>query len=249
MAESFADQLRALGLEPGDTVLMHSSMKALGTKQTPEAFLREIIEALGPEGTLLLPALTYANVTADRPLFSVRVSEPCIGLLPRTFFHMEGVKRSLHPTHSVCAFGKRAAELTAQHALDDTPVGPHSPFMLLPAHGGKLLFVGDVLRCCTMMHGIEEIANTPYTLQKERTRYIIEDCDGNRTPRDMIGHDFAGWKQEYGRIRDILAPPAIRTGRVGEAGCTLIDAAALVQRALEKLRENPYFFVSKSEEA
>ena len=246
MPESFVPQLRALGLQPGDTVLMHSSMKALGTTQPPEAFLRAVIEALG-EGTLLLPALTYENVNANQPLFSVRTSEPCIGLLPRTFFHMKGVVRSLHPTHSVCAYGKRAVELTAQHAQDDTPVGPHSPFMLLPACGGKLLFVGDVLGCCTMMHGIEEIAGAPYTLQKERTRYIVEDCDGNRTPRDMVGHDFVGWKQEYGRIRDILAFPAIRHGKMGEACCTLIDAAALAQAALEKLRGDAYFFVSKSQ--
>ena len=30
--------LRALGVREGDTVLMHSSMKSLGTKETPEYF-------------------------------------------------------------------------------------------------------------------------------------------------------------------------------------------------------------------
>jgi len=246
MQESFAPQLRDLGLEPGDIVLMHSSMKALGATMTPEAFLREILTVLGPQGTLLLPALSYMNVTAQQPVFSVRESEPCVGLLPRTFFRMEGVVRSLHPTHSVCAYGKMAKELTARHILDDTPVGSHSPFMQLKAHGGKLLFVGDVLACCTFMHGIEEMANTPYTLSEGRTRYIIEDYDGNRTPRDMITHDFKGWEQEYERVRDVLAYPDIRTGKVGKANCTLIDAAALARAALAKLGEDLYYFVSKS---
>ncbi|MCL2812761.1 MAG: AAC(3) family N-acetyltransferase [Clostridia bacterium] len=248
MPESFVSELRDLGLEPGDIVLMHSSMKALGTKMPPEAFLEDILSVLGPQGTLLLPALTYENVSAQQPLFSVRTSEPCIGLLPRAFFHMKGVVRSLHPTHSVCALGKMAKELTAQHALDDTPVGPHSPFMLLKAHGGKLLFVGDVLGKNTFMHGIEEIAKTPYTLSKERTRYIIEDYDDNQTLRDMITHDFKGWEQEYQRVRNVLPYPAIRTGKVGEADSTLIDAAALAQIVLEKLAGDPYYFVSKSEE-
>jgi len=249
MPKTFTDQLRALGVQPGGTVLMHSSMKALGTNQTPGAFLRELIGALGPEGTLLLPALTYESVSPKQPLFSARESEPCVGLLPRTFFRMEGVVRSLHPTHSVCAYGKRAEELTARHALDDTPVGPHSPFMLLAACGGKLLFVGDVLDACTFMHGIEEIAGAPYTLAEGRVRFIVEDIDGNRTPRDMIVHDFRGWEQAYHRVRDILAYPAIRTGKVGKADCTLIDAAALAEKALEKLREDVYYFVYRSEGA
>jgi len=245
MTDHFTAQLHALGLQPGDVVLMHSSMKALGTKMPPEAFLRAVIAALGQEGTLLLPALTYDNVTADQPLFSARTTVPCVGLLPRTFFRMEGVARSLHPTHSVCAFGRKAKELTSRHALDDTPVGPRSPFMLLPAHGGKLLFVGDVVRSCTFMHGVEEIARAPYALKKERTRFIIEDEENRRITRDMICHDFQGWRQEYQRIREIVTYPDIRTGKVGKADCTLIDAGALGEKALEKLHGDPYFFVSR----
>jgi len=243
--EYIKEQLYALGLEPGDVVLMHSSMKSLHTKMSPEAFLQEVIAALGPEGTLMLPALTYASVTAEQPLFSVRDTEPCIGLLPRTFYHMDGVLRSVHPTHSVCAIGRLAVELTSQHVLDDTPVGPHSPFMLLADYGGKLLFIGDVVTSCTFMHGIEEIAGAPYALQTKRTRYIIEDGNGCRTSRDMISHDFEGWKQEYQRIKDILEYPDIMVDKVGDADCTLIRASSLAEKALMKLRKNLYFFVSR----
>jgi len=246
MNNVFHTQLHDLGLQPGDTVLMHSSMKSLGTKKTPEAFLQEVIAALGPEGTLLLPALTYENVNADQPLFSARFTEPCIGLLPRTFFHMEGVLRSLHPTHSVCAFGKLAKELTSQHILDDTPVGPHSPFRLLIKYGGKLLFIGDVVSSCTFMHGLEEIAVTPYVLKKDRTQYIIKDIEGHQTSREYFEHDFTGWHQEYQRIQDILLYPNIRMGKVGKANCTLIDTAALAKKALEILRNDPFYFVSKA---
>ena len=245
MSVDYHVQLRALGLRPGDIVLMHSSMKALGTKMTPDAFLREVVAYLGPEGTLLLPALTYENVNANQPLFSVRETEPCIGLLPRAFFRMKGVSRSLHPTHSVCALGKMAEELTSGHALDDTPVGPRSPFMLLPAYGGKLLFIGDVLGSCTFLHGIEEIAGAPYTLARGRTRYTVENFLGQRQDRYMISHDFDGWDQQYQRIREILTYPDLRTGKVGEADCTLIDAEALAEKALEKLRRDPFFFVSR----
>jgi len=223
-------------------------MKALGTTKTPLEFIGSIIDAIGPDGTLLVPALSYDNVTAEQPHFSVLKTEPCIGLIPKTFFHMDGVVRSVHPTHSVCAYGKYAVEITSRHCLDETPVGPNSPFMKLPDYNGKILFIGDTARCCTFLHGIEEIAGAPYTLKKERTKYFIEDEKGTVIQRDMIGHDFAGWKQEYQKIKDILRYPEIKTGKVGQADCYLIDAAALKEEAIKKFKENLYYFVTKTGE-
>jgi len=237
------EQLLELGVGPGDVVLMHSSMKALGPGHTPEGFLRVLMETVTAEGTLLLPALTYDNVTAEQPLFSIADSEPCIGVLPRTFLHMEGVVRSMHPTHSVCAWGSKAEALTCRHILDDTPVGPNSPFMLLPEVNGKLLFVGDVLHACTFMHGIEEIAGAPYALNTEQTTYKLRDSTGVRDKK-YYTHDFKGWEQVYTRIRDILSYPDIVTGAVGKADCALIDAGKLKAAAIARFREDVYAFVT-----
>ena len=131
--ETMRGQLRALGISPGDVLFVHSSMKAIGTPLPPEAVLETLYEAVCPGGTLLLPAFTYETVTPETPVFDSRESEPCVGLLPRTFFRMPGVVRSIHPTHSVCALGADAVRLTKDHALDETPVGPHAPLMQLPA--------------------------------------------------------------------------------------------------------------------
>ena len=173
-------------------------------------------------------------------MFVSRESEPCVGLLPRTFFRMPGVVRSLHPTHSVCALGADAVRLTKDHVLDETPVGPHAPLMQLPACGGKLLFIGDILHACTFMHGVEERVGTDYVLTREKIRYIVDGA-----PRMLYGHDFRGWQQEYPRIRNILGPDALRCGSFGEAPCYLIDAAALLDAASRKLREDMHYFVSR----
>jgi len=240
-------QLYDLGLKPGDVVLMHSSMKSLGTDMTPEAFLLEIMDALTDEGTLLLPALTYESVTFENPCFSIKDNEPCVGILTKTFLHMEGVVRSMHPTHSVCAWGDKADLLTRRHILDNTPVGPNSPFMLLPDYNGKLLFVGDVLGSCTFMHGIEEIVDAPYTMNKGMTTYTLTDAEGNTQQKDYYTHNFKGWEQEYTRIRDILSFPDIRTGLICSASCTLVDAKKLKPAAIERFHEDIYAFVSPAE--
>ena len=186
-AKKLLADMKALGIKEGETILVHASMKALRTKETPETVLDTLQKALGENGTLLLPALTYENVTPEHPVFDADKTVPCIGLLPRTFWKMPGVVRSVHPTHSVCARGKRAAELTALHGEDITPVGKNSPFMKLPEIGGRLLFIGEVLDCCTFMHGVEERFGTDYVLTKEKIRYVV-----NGEEKYMYGHDFKG---------------------------------------------------------
>jgi len=241
------EQLFSLGISPGDVILMHSSMKALKTDLTPENFLTVLMQALTDEGTLLLPALTYESVTAEQPYFSVTESEPCVGLLPRTFMKMDGVVRSIHPTHSVFARGSKADMLTCRHIIDNTPVGANSPFMLLPEYGGKILFIGDILHSCTMMHGIEEIVNAPYLMNDDMTLYTLKNAAGDIIKKNYYTHNFNGWNQKYTRIRSILKHPDIRVGTVCSADCFLIDSKRLKSAAIRQFNRDIFAFVSPSE--
>lgn len=235
-----------MGILPGDTILMHSSMKSIGTSETPESFLRTLMDYLGREGTLLLPALSYATVTGENPRFDVRTTPSCIGLLPEVFRTMPGVLRSVHPTHSVCACGCIARAMVSGHSLDDTPVGPHSPFRKLIAVGGKILLVG-VRQTLTFMHGMEEIAHVPYCLKTTPTRYTLTDENGLTFEKEMYPHDFSTIAhQRYARAEDLLSEPDLRRGKIGAADCLLYDAAALAQVAVEKMRSDPYFFVDRA---
>ncbi|WP_158590915.1 AAC(3) family N-acetyltransferase [Acutalibacter sp. 1XD8-33] len=236
--EKLGQDLARLGVKSGDAVLVHSSMKALGTGLTPEQVLDCLQTFLGEEGTLLVPALTYENVNQEHPKFDSQETQPCIGLLPRTFWKMPGVERSTHPTHSVCARGRLAHRLTVGHEMDDTAVGPHSPFMQLAVVGGKLLFIGDVLEACTFMHGIEAIVKPPCLRETPET-YLV-----NGEARRYIGMSDFGWGSEFQRIGDILEEPDIRRGKLLEANAYLIDARALLAVGLMKMRAEPYSFVT-----
>ena len=238
----FEKDFAALGICPGDTVMMHSSMKSLGTTMTPEAFLDELQSYLGPEGTLMLPAFSYETVTVEHPDFDIRTTEACTGLLTRTFRRMPGVIRSEHPTHSVCARGKLAAELTKDHPLDETPVGKHSPISRLADVGGKILLVG-VRENITFMHGVEELAHAPYTMRKTKTLYRITGYDGVCRERYLYGHNFKNVRQCYDRAENILSAPELRIGNIGKAECRLYDAAALRRAALETFRKDVFYFV------
>ena len=49
---------------------------------------------------------------------------------------------------------------------------------------------------------------------------------------------------EYQYIKNILKYPDIKTGKVGEADCFLVDATVLLEKVIAKMKQNPYYFVT-----
>ncbi len=241
--QTISDDLHALGVGPGSVLMVHSSLKSLGwVPGGAETVIQGLLLALNSEGTLLMPALSYETVRSSSPIFNINSTPSCVGTIPETFRTRYGTKRSLHPTHSVCAFGVLAEELLKPHQQDLTPCGPNSPFHRLPNFGGKILMLGCGLLPNTSMHAIEEIAEVPYAL-KTPIIYTLFSESGERIQKSYIPHNFAGWAQRYDRVACILKPPYIMDGKILNAHAHLIDASALCEAALTILHENPHFFV------
>jgi aminoglycoside 3-N-acetyltransferase len=239
--------LLALGVRPGGVLLVHSSLKSLGgVPGGQETIIQGLCKYLGEDGTLLMPALTYASVRPDRPVFDVRRSPSCVGAIPEYFRLRPGTQRSFHPTHSVCGVGRMADALLAPHGKDSTPCGPNSPFHRLPECGGQILMLGCGLRPNTSMHAIEELVVPPY-LFNPPIIYTLTDENGDTIQKQYTPHNFSSWKQRYDRVAEILAYPHLRVGKVLEAQSHLIEARGLKEAALKVLKENPLFFVDRAE--
>jgi len=248
-----AQDLRKLGVRPGGVLLVHASFKSLGpVKGGAETVIRALLEALGPEGTLMFPALSYSTVHAGNPVFDQRNTPSCVGYLPEYFRTRPGTLRSLHPTHSVCAVGAGAREMLADHELDDTPCGEHSPFRKLLHVKGQLLMLGCGLRPNTSMHAIEELSRPPYMFGPRITYRIIPE---NRPPFDMkvVRHRFeyngVSYAQRYDRLGPLLdaSKGELKKGRVAKARCHLIEVEAMWRKADATLRKHPFYFVEPRE--
>ena len=237
--ESLRADLQSLGTPPGGIVLVHSSFRAIGAAD-PETVFGALLDVLGPEGTLLVPALSYLQEPPD--VHDARTTPTCVGYLAERFRTRPGVLRSLHPTHSVCGIGRQAEMLLADHAEDETPCGPCSPFRRLIEQGGSILMLGCGLAPNTTMHAIEELVQPPYLFGPRRL-YTITDLRGRTWRKEYVTHGFAGYSQRYDRAAELLAPSEIRSGTVGAAKAYLMDAAALCECALGQMREDPFAFV------
>ena len=77
-------QLRRMGVSPADTVLMHTSMKAVGEVDgRAEGFLDILIDYFAEDGLFLIPTHTWRNLgNTDEPTLDMASSYTCIGLLP-----------------------------------------------------------------------------------------------------------------------------------------------------------------------
>ena len=244
--------LCSLGIRKGDTLLMHSSYKSLGEFEGgAKTFFDAIISYLGEDGTLLLPAFSYDSVNFENPVFKERETPSCTGYLSEYFrTKVPGVKRSVHATHSVCALGKHAEELTKNHKLDKTPVGKNSPITKLRDYSGKILFLGCSPDRNTSIHGVEELCEPPYLLDREnKITYRLVDNQASVTMRESYRHDFHkdgyDYVQKYSRICDLLTDGEIKRGFILKAECVAMDANAVWSKGLEALMRDPYFFVDK----
>ena len=244
--KTMIENLRALGVREAGVLLVHASLRSLGKVEGgAETVVRGLLEALGTNGTLLFPALSYKSVGKTTPRFDVRNTPSCIGALPEYFRQRVGTIRSIHPTHSVSGIGKYAAELLGEHQKDTTPCGRYSPFHKLPHYNGQILFIGCGLRPNTSMHAIEELTEPPY-LYSDTIEYDITDAAGKSLKMSVRSHNFDGWIQRYDRVAQVLDSEALRTGKVLDADCHLIKARALWSAAHQKLSEDALFFVDEN---
>jgi len=237
--------LWAMGIMPDDTLLVHSSYKSLGSaKGSPELVIEVLMEHL-KDGTLLMPALSYENVTEENPCFNNLETPSCVGILPEVFRKMPDVYRSTHPTHSVAAFGKYAKEMTKSHHLDRTPVGENSPFTLLKKYGGKVLMLGCGLEPNTLIHGVEETVGTPYVLSDKPIAFDIISFDGKQEKAEHFTHNFYNKNGEYihQRYERILKVMPIKGGMILDAVSYLLDANILWDAVATKIKEDDCYFV------
>ena len=242
--------LTSLGIREGDTVMLHSSYRSLGgIEGGAKAFFDGFFELLGEGGTLILPTLSYDTVTRENPVFDKDSSPSCVGYLSEYFrTSVAGVKRSMHATHSCCARGRLANELTEGHERDLTPVGENSPFAKLPRTGGKILMLGCKIGHNTMMHGVEETVDNPYCLDRnDPIEYTL--TDGDRVIKQMsirhyfLSEDGGHVKQRYERVAELLEGDEIKRGKVLDAECCLMDAAAVWNKGRAAMLRDPLYFV------
>lgn len=166
--------LTALGVRPGDVLLVHASLRSLGpVAGGARGVLGALRRAVGPAGTLVVPAFTPENSDTS-PHYRERVRDldagavdavrasmepydpaltpaPSMGALAETVRTAAGAGRSAHPQTSFAALGPDAARLLAGHRAD-CHLGEDSPLARLYEADARILLLGTGYATCTAFH-------------------------------------------------------------------------------------------------
>ncbi|MFJ7077151.1 aminoglycoside N(3)-acetyltransferase [Streptomyces sp. NPDC098781] len=257
-ALSLAEDLRALGLRPGATVLAHASLRRVGAGA--DTVLAALRVALGAEGTLVVPTFTAGNsdtspayrertrnMTTDQiralqrqmPAFDPdRTPSEGMGRLAEAVRCAETSVRSAHPQTSFAALGGRAEELLAVHD-QNCHLGERSPLNRLYRSGAQVLLLGVGFEVCSAFHLAEYRVPDParrtyrcVILRDGESRWMsYEDIDLDDSDFGALGADF-----EKG---DAARPdPVVRGGSVGDTQARLFPLGAAVDFATDWLAGN-----------
>ncbi|HEX4789423.1 MAG TPA: AAC(3) family N-acetyltransferase [Actinospica sp.] len=247
-------EFAALGVRRGTVLLVHCSLRRIGRVEGGAAALCEaLLDLLGPQGTLVVPAQTRSKSTTSRESRTA-VAGLSARQRERYFRRLRGFDarrsrtedmgalaefvrldprshRSAHPTTSFAAIGRDAAALTASHPLDQV-LGERSPLGWMYRAGASVLLIGVEYAACTAFHLGEHLSVSPdrsYWFKVGTTwRYVPGAREYDDTDFTELGRDF-----EHAHRQQIAA------GRVGEADCRLFpvgSAADFAEKRLPGLR-------------
>ena len=222
-------------------LLVHASFRAVRPVEGGPAGLVEALrEAIGPDGTLVMPSWTGDDGSPFDPLHTPASAD--LGVVAETFRRLPGVVRSDH-AFAFAAAGP-AAERIVSGPLPLPPHVPASPVGRVHELDGLVLLLGAGHDANTTLHLAELLAKVPYGVP----RHITVLRDGRPVCVEYVENDHCcarftladGWLRARG---------AQEEGRVGHAHARLARSRAIVSAALDALARDPLVFLHPPEEA
>jgi len=267
--ESSREDLRAylkeIGIVPGALVLLHTRIvgvriasdavaRAEDYGTTAETLLSDVLDLLGPSGTLAMPTnakYQKEELRGDASLQRLIRYDPArshcsVGLVNELFRRQSGVERSLFPFNMLAVHGPLADELLRDN-LNERKPSPHgvdSGYYRICQHNGLMVSIGVPLAdCFTLAHVVEEV----------RPDWPIGDFMMERRYEVVLDGRTTEWtvrltREEYSRFcccrrkmgRDLVAEGVIHEGRIGSLRVDWARAAEVYEFFWRKTEKHPY---------
>lgn len=236
---------QACGVEQGDILLVHSSFKSLGPVDGgAETVISGFLEALGEEGTLVLP--TFCQKEFEHAYETWHLDKHSdVGYLTNYFRKREGSVRSDQATHSVAACGKKAQWLTRTHGhthkrfgnMGDTPFSADSPWEKMYQENAKILLLGVTPMSITFRHYAE------YLYIEECLKNLEGHPEYAQMKSELHSYDKFGKLDPWPHVYNVWVYEQMeklgmtRSARCGNATFLCVEAKPFVDFVLEQLKK------------
>ncbi len=245
--------LEKLGIKPGMTLLMHSSLSAFGwVCGGPVSVILAVEQILGTEGTLVMP--THSSDYSDPEAWEnppvpeswwqiIRDEMPCfckdmtptrgMGVIVEAFRKQNGVVRSGHPHSSFAAWGRHKDYIIQDDHLD-FPMNMESPLGRLYELDGHVLLLGVDHDRNTSLHLAEYLAEYPKKIIEEGLPIMENGIRQWKYFENILynSDDFL----EIGRAFE--ATGAVKNFKIGAARVRLMSQRQLVEFAVDWMEQH-----------
>lgn len=248
--------LEELGLQKGDTLLVHSSLGAFGSIKGiaeddssgyADAVYNVFAEVLDlPEhGTLVVPTFTHEYARNSVP-FVYEESPSEVGLFTEHIRRLPGSLRSVHPINSFTAIGKNRSAVCGDLGLNC--YGHNSVFDRLYKLNAKMLFFGCSMRHMTLKHHLEQMAGLPYVYMKAYFTPAYKDGKPLKLPFLAVVRYLNGKvnNNDCSGFRDHLRKKKmLHETKIAGAGLILTSVADAFNEGYVLLQQDPCYFLEK----
>lgn len=163
-----------VGIKQGDVVFIHSDLSKFGRladiidkKQWNMSFLDASLDAVGKNGTLIVPTFTYSFCRGE--VFDIYNSPSKLNYFTEVARTTKGFSRSEEPIFSVVSKGPFTQKMITN--LSTCCLGKGSIFERLHESNAQILMLGFSLGT-TFVHYVEEYCKVPYRYNKIFTGFI-----------------------------------------------------------------------------
>jgi aminoglycoside 3-N-acetyltransferase len=248
--------LRRLGVERGQVVLVHASLSSLGwVAGGAPAVVAALHKVVGPDGHVVVPTGTEANSQTSRkhqariamltpeevnefernmPAFDKDKTPSGMGAISEALRTSAGAFRSAHPQSSFAAIGPQADRLMADHPLE-SHLGPDSPLGKLSKENTHVLMIGVGYWAFTGFHLAEYTYRPDPPMQKYACVVAPDDGDRYWEYYEDVVLDDQKFDVIGQALENSMGQMLIKRGKVARAQCCLVPLRPAVEFAKEWL--------------
>ena len=176
MYRSIVEQLH---INKGDRIWLSSELvkfvmqfKKAGIKFSGGDLLNEFQEAVGIEGTIMIPTFSYEF--SNKGKYDKKNTKGITGALGNMALERQDFVRTQHPMHSFAVWGKDKDLLASMN--NKNSFGMDSPFGYCVGRQVRQIILGtDYVHAMTFIHYAEAVCNVPYRFTKFFTGLYVDD--------------------------------------------------------------------------
>ena len=239
--EQLLEGFRDLGVQEGDTLLVHSSYKSFGEVDGgPQTVIHVLEAALGPEGTLIMPTFNF-DFNKGVP-WDVRTTPSKMGVLTELVRQDPRAKRVFHPFYSFAILGKHADMLGSLRYKSSYE--RNSVFGKLRDLDGKIMVIGlSYNDSMTFFHHIEQMEGVDYRFLKQFTGEVTDENGHTYTDTfEMLVRDIdKGVITEVNPMGELMEQAGvIKVRKIGEADVKLMKANEVYEFTAREMKRDPH---------